>query len=127
MIALRSALFALALVLVTPPYAVVALLSFPLPRKAAYAKFPQPASRFALVGVFVAQLGDGSVRVAVTGAGSSVFRCQPLEAALAKSFTADAARAVSVPATGLNADLHGSPEYRAHLISVMAARAVAGS
>jgi carbon-monoxide dehydrogenase medium subunit len=106
---------------------IVAAVSFPLPRKAAYAKFPQPASRFALVGVFVAQLGDGSVRVAVTGAGSSVFRCQPLEAALAKSFTADAARAVSVPATGLNADLHGSPEYRAHLISVMAARAVAGS
>ena len=103
---------------------IVTSVSFPVPRKAAYAKFPQPASRFALVGVFVAQLADGSVRVAVTGAGASVFRCKPLEDALAKSYTADAARAVKVPANGLNADLHGSPEYRAHLISVLAGRAV---
>jgi carbon-monoxide dehydrogenase medium subunit len=106
---------------------IVTSVSFPTPRKAAYAKFPQPASRFALVGVCVAQLADGSVRVAVTGAGASVFRCKPLEDALAKSYTADAARAVKVPATGLNADLHGSPEYRAHLISVLAGRAVSAS
>jgi len=65
------------------------------------------------------------VRVAVTGAASTVFRCKPLEAALSSSFTADAARAVGVPASGLNADLHGSPEYRAHLIAVLASRAVA--
>jgi carbon-monoxide dehydrogenase medium subunit len=63
----------------------------------------------------------------VTGAGASVFRCKPLEDALAKSFTADAARAVKVDAGGLNQDLHGTPEYRAHLVSVLAARAVAAS
>jgi carbon-monoxide dehydrogenase medium subunit len=98
--------------------------SFPVPRRAAYVKFPNPASRFALVGVFVAQLGDGSVRVAVTGAGPCVFRCKPLEDALAKNFTADAARGVQIAADGLNSDLHGSPEYRAHLIPVLASRAV---
>jgi len=97
--------------------------SFPIPKKAAYMKFVQPASRFALVGVFVAQTASG-VRVAVTGAAASVFRAQPLEDALAKSFTADAAKAVEIGAAGLNNDLHGSPEYRAHLVSVMAARAV---
>ena len=102
---------------------IITSVSFPVPKKAAYAKFAQPASRFALVGVFVAQTGSG-VRVAVTGAASSVFRCKPLEDALAKSFTADAAKAVKVSADGMNRDLHGSPEYRAHLVSVMAARAV---
>jgi len=100
--------------------------SFPIPAKAAYVKFVQPASRFALVGVFVAQTGGG-VRVAVTGAGSSVFRAKPLEDALTKSFTPDAAKAVKIPATGLNSDLHGSAEYRAHLIPVLAARAVAAA
>ena len=75
--------------------------------------------------MFVAQLQDGSVRVAVSGAGPSVFRCKPLEAALAKSFTADAAKGTKVDASGLNTDLHGSPEYRAHLIPVLAGRAVA--
>ena len=102
---------------------IITSVSFPVPKKAAYAKFAQPASRFALVGVFVAQTGGG-VRVAVTGAAPSVFRCKPLEDALAKSFTADAAKAVAVSSDGLNRDLHGSPEYRAHLVSVMAARAV---
>jgi carbon-monoxide dehydrogenase medium subunit len=102
---------------------IITSVSFPVPKKAAYAKFAQPASRFALVGVFVAQTGGG-VRVAVTGAASAVFRCKPLEDALAKAFTADAAKAVKVAADGLNRDLHGSPEYRAHLVSVMAARAV---
>jgi carbon-monoxide dehydrogenase medium subunit len=94
-----------------------------VPKKAAYVKFPNPASRFALVGVFVAQTATG-VRVAVTGAAPSVFRSKPLEDALAKSFTADAAKAVKIDAKGLNADLHGSPEYRAHLIAVLASRAV---
>ncbi|MBK6806482.1 MAG: xanthine dehydrogenase family protein subunit M [Betaproteobacteria bacterium] len=102
---------------------IIVSLSFPVPKKAAYAKFPNPASRFALVGVLVAQTGSG-VRVAVTGAASAVFRCKPIEDALAKSWTAAAAKAVKVSATDLNSDLHGSPAYRAHLVSVMAARAV---
>ena len=88
-------------------------------------KFPNPASRFALVGVFVARMGDGSVRVAVSGAASSVFRATALEDALRKSFTAAAAKAVRMDSKGLNADLHGSPEYREHLIPVLASRAVA--
>ena len=102
---------------------IIVSVSFPVPKKAAYAKFPNPASRVALVGVLVAQTGSG-VRVAVTGAASAVFRCKPIEDALAKSWTAAAAKAVKVSATDLNADLHGSPAYRAHLVSVMAARAV---
>lgn len=106
---------------------IITEVAFRKPRRAAYVKFPNPASRFALVGVFVAQLGDGSVRVAVTGAGPCVFRSGPLEAALAKSFTPDAARSVTISADGLNSDLHGSPEYRAHLIPVLAARAVAAA
>ncbi len=97
--------------------------SFPIPKKAAYVKFPQPASRFALVGVFVAQTAGG-VRVAVTGAAPSVHRSKAMEQALTKSFTADAAKAVKIDAAGLNGDLHGSPAYRAHLVSVLAARAV---
>jgi carbon-monoxide dehydrogenase medium subunit len=101
----------------------ITAVSFPIPKKAAYAKFPQPASRFALVGVFVAQTAGG-VRVAVTGAASSVFRATRIEEALTKSFTADSARAVKVDASGLNQDLHGSPAYRAHLVAVLAARAV---
>ena len=104
---------------------IITAVSFPVPKKAAYAKFPNPASRFALVGTFVAQLGDGSVRVAVTGAAPAVFRANAVETALAKSFTPDAAKAVKVDASGLNNDLHGSAAYRAHLISVMASRAVA--
>ena len=70
--------------------------------------------------MFVAQLADGSVRVAVTGAGPSVFRAAGIESALAKTFTADAAKAVKVDASGLNNDLHGSAAYRAHLVAVMA-------
>jgi carbon-monoxide dehydrogenase medium subunit len=105
---------------------IVTAVSFPVPRKAAYAKFPNPASRFALVGVFVAQTSSGT-RVAVTGAAPAVFRSKPLEDALARSFTADAAKAVKVDPKGLNGDLHASPEYRAHLVAVMAARAVAAA
>jgi len=104
---------------------IVTGISFPVPAKAAYAKFPSPASRFALVGVFVAKVADGSVRVAVTGAAPAVFRASGIEAALAQSFTADAAKAVKVDASSLNTDLHASAAYRAHLTSVMASRAVA--
>jgi carbon-monoxide dehydrogenase medium subunit len=103
---------------------IITAVSFPVPKKAAYVKFPQPASRFALVGVFVAQIANG-VRVAVTGAASHVHRAKAIEDALAKNFTADAARAVKILADHLNNDLHGSAEYRAHLVSVLAARAVA--
>ena len=98
-------------------------LRFPIPTKAAYEKFRNPASRFALVGVFVAATKQG-VRVAVTGAAGSVFRSKPLEDALAKNFMAGAAQAVKIDSSGLNGDLHASPEYRAHLIPVLAARAV---
>jgi carbon-monoxide dehydrogenase medium subunit len=107
------------------PDEIITAVDFPAVRRAAYAKFPNPASRFALVGVFVAQTADGGVRVAVTGAAPSVFRATAIEEALAKSFTPVAAKGVKIDAEGLNNDLHGSAEYRAHLISVMASRAVA--
>jgi len=99
---------------------------FPLPKRAGYSKFRNPASLYAMVGVFVADT-DSGIRVAVTGAGSRVFRSSPLEQALGKSFTAAALADVKVPATGLNEDLHGSAEYRAHLIPVVARRAVAAA
>jgi aerobic carbon-monoxide dehydrogenase medium subunit len=105
---------------------IITAVRFPIPQKAAYMKFPQPASRFALVGVFVAQTGSG-VRVAVTGAAAHVHRATAIESALAKSFTADAAKAVKIPADHLNSDLHGSAEYRAHLVAVLAGRAVAAA
>lgn len=97
---------------------------FPIPKKAAYLKFKQPASRFALVGVFVAQT-DAGVRVAVTGAASCVFRHAGLEAALNQSFTPQAAAGVKIDAGDLNGDLHASAAYRAQLISVQTQRAVA--
>ena len=98
---------------------------FPVPRSAAYVKFHQPASRFALVGVFVVVTGSGEVRVAVTGAGPVVFRAASIESALAREFSAAAAGAAAVSAQGLNSDMHGDADYRAHLIPVLAARAVA--
>lgn len=98
--------------------------SFPLVKRAAYIKFKQPASRFALIGVCVAQT-DGGVRVAVTGGGNGVFRHAGLEQALGKSFTPQAAAAVKVDAGELSSDLHGSAAYRANLVSVLAQRAVA--
>lgn len=98
--------------------------SFPIPRRAAYAKFRTPGSRYALVGVLVADTGEG-VRVAVTGAGPCVYREKQLEAALDDTFQAGALEAIEVSADGLNADMHGSAEYRAHLVNVMARRAVA--
>jgi aerobic carbon-monoxide dehydrogenase medium subunit len=103
---------------------IVTAVSFPATQKAAYIKYKQPASRFALVGVFVSQ-GAGGVRVAVTGAKSSVFRVNAMEQALGHSFTPETARAVVVPADDINSDLHGTAAYRAAMISVMAARAVA--
>ncbi len=108
------------------PGELITAVSFPAPTRAAYIKFKQPASRFALVGVFVSQ-GVGGVRVAVTGAKSSVFRATDIEAALNASFTPAAAKAVKVSAAGINGDLHGTAEYRAAMISVMASRAVAAA
>ena len=103
---------------------IVTAVEFPIPAKAGYAKFPNPASRYAMVGVFVAKMKDGSVRVAVTGAGPGVFRIAEMEAALAKDFSAKAISGISAKAKGLNSDMHASAEYRAHLIGVMARRAV---
>ena len=98
-----------------------------VPSKCAYAKFPHPASRYALVGVFVAQSGD-RVRAAVTGAGEDgVFRHDGLEAALTNSWSPDALDGVEVSADGLLSDIHGDSEYRANLIRVMAKRAVAAA
>jgi len=106
---------------------IITSVTFPKPRKAGYMKFPHPASRFALVGVFVAQTDDG-VRVAVTGAAQDgVFRSKELEDALSKDWSPDAAGAVKLSADGMNADIHGSAEYRAHLVAVMAKRAVAAA
>ena len=102
----------------------ITAIRFPKPKRAAYMKFRQPASLFALIGVFVAETSDG-VRVTVTGGGNGVFRHSAMEAALGKSFTPDAAAAVGTDAGELNGDLHGSAAYRAHLVGVMAQRAVA--
>lgn len=105
------------------PGEIITSVSFPLPERAGWQKFKQPASRFSIVGVFVAKTGPG-VRVAVTGAGAGVFRVAALEAALASHWNAAAAAGVSVSAEGLNNDLHGSAAYRAALIPVLAGRAV---
>ncbi|MDF1608091.1 xanthine dehydrogenase family protein subunit M [Hoeflea sp. YIM 152468] len=95
------------------------------PAKCGYAKFPNPASRYAMTGVFVAKHGDGSVRVAVTGAGSDgVFRHQAMEQALAQNFSAEALSGVAVDDSDLMADIHASSAYRANLVKVMAKRAV---
>jgi carbon-monoxide dehydrogenase medium subunit len=105
---------------------VITAVSFPVPKRAGWQKFKQPASRFSIVGVFVSQ-GPGGVRVAVTGAGPCVFRVKELEDKLAANWSPQACEGVKVDPSGLNSDLHGSPEYRAALIPVLAARAVAGS
>jgi carbon-monoxide dehydrogenase medium subunit len=96
---------------------------FPVPKRAAYTKFKNPASRYAIVGVLVADTGKG-VRVAVTGAAPSVFRVPEMEKALASKFAPESVANVKVPADGLNSDLHAKADYRAHLVTVMARRAV---
>jgi carbon-monoxide dehydrogenase medium subunit len=106
---------------------IVTAVDFPVPKRAAYVKFPNPASLYAMVGVMVAELKDGSVRVAVTGAGPKVFRVPEMEKALEAKFSADAIAGISVKAKGLNSDIHASPEYRAHLVNVLARRAVAAA
>ena len=104
---------------------IITKISFPIAKKAAYEKFKHPASGFALVGVFVSKRG-ADIRVAVTGAGSNgVFRVKSFEEALKKRFAAKSLDGLSIPATGMNSDIHASPEYRAHLVAVLARRAVA--
>ncbi len=106
---------------------IVTAVSFPVPQKAAYVKFPNPASRYAMVGVFVAKTASG-VRVAVTGAGNGgVFRVPAYEAALAANFSPSAIADGVISAADMNSDLHADAEYRAHLVAVMARRAVAAA
>jgi carbon-monoxide dehydrogenase medium subunit len=108
------------------PGEIITKVTFPIPERSGYMKFPQPASRFALVGVFVAKTGS-NVRVAVTGAGPVVFRVPEMEKALSAKYAADSVANIKVSDKGLNGDIHASPEYRAHLVTVMAKRAVAES
>jgi carbon-monoxide dehydrogenase medium subunit len=105
---------------------IVTEVSFPLAQAAAYETFRNPASRYAIVGVFVSK-GKRGVRVAVTGAGPSVFRVRDMEEALAKKFSPESLQGIEVAEDGLNADIHASAEYRAHLLKVMAKRAVAAA
>jgi carbon-monoxide dehydrogenase medium subunit len=105
------------------PGEIVRQVRFPIPLAAGYAKYPNPASRYAVVGVFVARTAD-RVRVAVTGAASSVFRVPEMEIALTADFSEGAIAGISLPADDLNSDPHATSEYRAHLVTVMARRAV---
>lgn len=105
------------------PDELITAVEFPIPSRAGYVKFLQPASRFALVGVFVAR-SDRGVRVAVTGAAACAFRAEALEKALGANWAAASCRKVAIATDGLNTDLHASASYRAHLISVLSARAV---
>jgi aerobic carbon-monoxide dehydrogenase medium subunit len=109
------------------PGELIMSVTFPVPKKAAYLKFRNPASRFAVVGVFVAQTAQGP-RVAVTGAGSrGVFRAKAIEQALAREWSAKAIESIAIAAADLQSDLHASAEYRAHLVGVLARRAVAAA
>ncbi|SCB08066.1 carbon-monoxide dehydrogenase medium subunit [Bradyrhizobium shewense] len=105
------------------PGEIITAIRFPVPLKAGYAKFKAPASRYALVGVFVAKFADG-VRVAVTGAGPGVFRVPQMEAALSGNFDPSAIAAIKIDTDGLTSDIHAEADYRAHLVTVMAKRAV---
>ncbi len=107
---------------------IVTHVRIPVPQASAYCKFPNPASRYAMAGVFVAKAADGSPRVAVTGAGADgVFRSTEMEQALASNWSPDAVAGITVDASGLLGDIHGSAEYRANLVTVMAKRAVAAA
>jgi aerobic carbon-monoxide dehydrogenase medium subunit len=109
------------------PDEIITKISFPLAKKAAYQKFKHPASGFALVGVFVSKRG-ADIRVAVTGAGSNgVFRVKSFEEALKKRFSPKSIEGLTVPADGMNTDIHASAEYRAHLVGVLARRALAAA
>ena len=99
---------------------------FEVPEKSAYVKYPNPASRYAIVGVYVAKFKN-EVRVAITGASSSVYRSKDLEKALSSNFSPSAVDGISISSKGLNSDMHASAEYRAHLIKIMARKAVANS
>ena len=108
------------------PNEIILSVRFPKPKRAAYAKFPNPASRYAVVGVMIAETADG-IRAAVTGAGACAFRASEIEAALASNFSVEALDGQTIEAEDLNEDLHASSEYRAHLVIVMAKRAVAAA
>ena len=105
------------------PGEIVTRIDFPVPTRAAYQKFPNPASRYAVVGVLVADFG-GTIRVGVTGAGPCAFRASGLEEILQQNLSADSVNGLEVPDAGFNSDLHASAEYRAHLVKVMARRAI---
>ena len=105
------------------PGEVITSVSFPIPKRSAYMKFKNPASRFAIVGVFVAETTSG-VRVAVTGAGPGVFRVPEMEKALTAKFAPESVANIKISDAGLNSDIHAKADYRAHLVTVMAKRAV---
>lgn len=102
---------------------IITKVEFPIPKRAGYVKFPNPASRYVMVGAFVAETAGG-VRVAINGAGPCVFRHKEMEVALTKSFSPDALKGVKTDKSGMNNDIHASSEYRAHLVGVIAKRAV---
>jgi carbon-monoxide dehydrogenase medium subunit len=108
------------------PDEIITEVSFPVPERAGYAKFPNPASRYAMAGVFVAKSSSG-VRVAITGAGPCVFRSPEMEAALARRFTPEAIANIAIDPADLNSDIHGSAEYRASLVTAVAKQAVAAA
>jgi carbon-monoxide dehydrogenase medium subunit len=105
---------------------ILVAVEFPIPEKAGYAKMKNPASRYVMAGVFISK-GAGGVRVAVNGAGPCVFRQADMEKALAGNWSANALSGINQAADGMNSDIHGSAEYRAHLVGVMAKRALAAA
>jgi carbon-monoxide dehydrogenase medium subunit len=107
------------------PGELLVAIEFPVPEKAGYAKMRNPASRYVMAGVFAARTKGGEVRVVVNGAGPGVFRQADMEKALSANWSPDAVANIKQPSEGLNSDIHGSAEYRAHLVTVMAKRAVA--